>query len=93
MNRVRHVPLRQCISCRTQRPKQELLRVVRTPENSLLVDTKGKVSGRGAYLCPSRPCLERALKAKLLQRHLETELTTEVLTRLEEVTESAPGEA
>ena len=47
------VPLRQCIGCREQKPKTELIRVVRSPEGELSIDLRGRVPGRGAYLCRS----------------------------------------
>jgi len=70
----KHVPLRTCVQCRCVRPKRELVRVVRTPQGNIEIDERGKVSGRGAYLCRNRSCweegargdrLEHALKAKL----------------------------
>lgn len=56
MGRNKHVPQRTCIICRTIKPKRELLRVVRTPEQTLYLDNTGKAPGRGAYLCRDRLC-------------------------------------
>lgn len=83
MNKVKKIPLRQCISCRTQKPKRELMRIVRNSEGVLLYDSKGKMSGRGAYLCVSPDCLKKAVKNRLFSRHLETELDPELLAQLE----------
>ena len=47
------VPVRRCVGCNTQKPKKELVRIVRSPEGEVSVDLTGKRSGRGAYLCPS----------------------------------------
>lgn len=77
--------MRTCVACRTNRPKRELIRVVRTMDGSLVVDRRGKVSGRGAYLCPSPECVERALKAHTLERCLERSLTDDVIEELRRV--------
>lgn len=71
MPRPRHIPLRQCVACRQMRPKRELVRVVRTPSRELRVDATGKVSGRGAYVCPRPECVDQALIQGRLQHALE----------------------
>lgn len=93
MNKVKKVPLRQCIACRTQKPKRELMRIVRNPEGVLLFDSKGKMSGRGAYLCVSHECLHKAVKNKLFSRHLDADLGPELLAQLESLTgdDNLPG--
>ncbi len=65
----KHVPIRTCIACRTQRPKRELIRIVRTPEGEVHVDPTGKAKGRGAYLCPDVTCWERVLKRNTILSH------------------------
>ena len=75
-------PIRQCIGCREQKPKNELLRVVRTPEGTVLLDFRGKVSGRGAYLCRNTDCLKRAIKSRALERNLEVPIPEELRERL-----------
>lgn len=60
--RQKHVPIRTCIACRRQRPKREMVRIVRSPEGHVHADTTGKAHGRGAYLCRERGCWERALE-------------------------------
>lgn len=79
---VRKIPMRTCVACQTTRPKRELVRVVRRVDGSLAVDRRGKVSGRGAYLCPTRSCVEQALKTRRLERALEAPLTAEVTEEL-----------
>lgn len=81
--KAKKVPLRQCIACRAQKPKRELIRIVRNPDGVLLYDSRGKVSGRGAYLCASPACLQRAIKNKLFSRQLNAEPERELLTQLE----------
>ncbi|NLB91474.1 MAG: YlxR family protein [Clostridiales bacterium] len=83
----RKIPMRMCVGCREMKPKKELLRVVKTPEGEILLDFSGKVSGRGAYVCPNKECLERAVKQKQLDRALEVVLDDEVIKDLEKALE------
>src|SRR5260221_2977892 len=76
VKRPRHVPLRTCISCRQNKPKRELLRVVRTPDGHIQVDATGKKSGRGAYLCARLSCCEDAIKKKRLRHEFRHPLST-----------------
>ena len=70
-NIVKKIPERKCMGCNEKLPKKELIRVVRTPDGEVLLDTTGKKSGRGAYICPRVSCYEKALKTKRLERCLE----------------------
>ena len=79
------VPVRMCVACRTGRPKRELIRIVKNKENVVLVDQTGKAQGRGAYICPTLECLERAWKIKALSRALECEITEEMISELKRV--------
>jgi predicted RNA-binding protein YlxR (DUF448 family) len=83
--KVKKVPQRMCMGCGQLKPKKELLRVVRTPDGVIEFDNSpaGKKSGRGAYLCPSRDCLTKAVKGKRLDRALEHPISDEVWARLE----------
>ena len=65
-----HIPLRTCVACRRVRPKGELLRIVRTSEGEIRADIAGRLSGRGAYVCPTKSCLTSALKPGKLERVL-----------------------
>ena len=80
--RRRHVPQRTCVVCHTTADKRTLTRVVRTPDEGVLVDLTGKRSGRGAYLCDQPACWDRALTTDILARALRTSLTEEDLERL-----------
>ena len=71
----RHIPQRTCVACRSERPKREMVRIVRAPDGDVSVDPTGKRSGRGAYLCLQPPCWQRALKRHALDKALKTELT------------------
>ena len=74
MMRRKHIPQRTCIGCRQVRSKRELIRIVRTPEGSLVIDETGKRNGRGAYLCPNQPCWKAALKDGRLGKALQMEI-------------------
>ncbi len=80
----RKIPMRMCVGCREMKPKKELLRVVRSPEGEVSLDTTGKKAGRGAYVCYNAECLKRALKQRQLDRALETHLDEETNRQLTE---------
>ncbi len=77
-------PMRQCTGCREMKPKKELIRVVKSPENSISLDFKGKAQGRGAYVCHSQECLKKAIKSKALERSLEIPIPEEIYVQLKE---------
>ena len=77
------VPMRQCTGCREMKNKKEMMRVLKTGEGEILLDTTGRKNGRGAYLCYSLECLEKARKNKGPERSLKTEIPQEVYERLE----------
>ena len=76
------IPQRQCMGCRERTDKRNLIRVVRTPDGNVQLDFSGKLSGRGAYICPKAECLKKAQKAKSLDRSLEGPIPEEVYDRL-----------
>ena len=82
---MRKVPMRKCVVSQERFPKKELIRVVRTPENTIEIDTTGKLNGHGAYIQMSMETLELARKTKALARALETEIPEEVYQKLEEL--------
>ena len=79
MPKDRKLPQRMCVGCRVMKNKKELIRVVRTPEGSIDLDTTGKKSGRGAYICADPECLNLAVKGKRLQKALQHEISEDVL--------------
>ena len=83
MGAVRKVPLRKCIGCNEMKNKKEMIRVVRTTDNEIILDTTGKKNGRGAYVCCSE-CLAKAVKNKGLSRSLNAEIPDEVYEKLRE---------
>ncbi len=77
------IPLRQCLGCNEHKAKNELLRVVRTPEGEIVLDFTGKRSGRGAYICKSVSCLKKARKSGRIGRSLNCEIPEAVYDRME----------
>jgi predicted RNA-binding protein YlxR (DUF448 family) len=71
----RPIAQRTCVACRLIKDKRELVRLVRTPEGNIEIDTNGKKAGRGAYLCPTRECWEAALKGSRLEHAFRGSLT------------------
>jgi predicted RNA-binding protein YlxR (DUF448 family) len=76
------IPMRQCLGCRENKPKRELIRVVRSPDGEISLDFRGKANGRGAYVCPDPACLKKAIRAKALERALQTEIPDEIYEQL-----------
>ena len=76
--------MRMCVACRQMRNKKELVRVVRTPEGAVCLDKTGRANGRGAYVCPSLACLNKAVKARALDRALEVAIDAATLAALQE---------
>lgn len=77
------IPERKCVLCNERFPKSELIRIVRTPDGEVCLDTTGKKSGRGAYVCKSKKCLTSAKKSKRLDRALEAAVPDEIYAELE----------
>ena len=82
MAKKKSLPLRMCIACREMKPKKELVRIVKTPEGEIKLDTVGKLNGRGAYICKCKECLLKAQKTDALSRAFETAVSNEVYTEL-----------
>lgn len=78
------IPMRMCVGCREMKPKRELIRVVRSQDGNVTVDFTGKAAGRGAYVCRSVECLERAIKTRGLERALEHKIEDTVFLQLKE---------
>ena len=81
----RKIPMRSCIITREKLPKSELLRIVKKPDGNVLVDTTGKINGRGAYIKKDTLVLEMAKKSKVLERVLETEISLEVYEEISKI--------
>lgn len=72
------VPERTCMACNTQKPKQELLRIVKSKDGIIEVDLTGKKNGRGAYICKDENCFNKIVKSKRLEKVFEMQLSEEV---------------
>lgn len=78
------IPQRMCVGCQTMKNKKELLRIVRTPEGDIVLDTTGKKAGRGAYICNDEQCLAKAAKEKRLERALNHAIDQTIYEQLRE---------
>ena len=83
MSANKKIPMRQCVGCQELKSKKEMIRVIRTSEGEFLLDATGKKNGRGAYICPSKNCLEKAVKNKGLERSFKQSIPREVYEALE----------
>ena len=90
MPAVKRIPQRKCVGCGTIKNKKDLIRVVRSPENEISIDLKGKKSGRGAYICKDENCLKKAVKAKRFEKNLEVEISPGILEALLQQLKSEP---
>ena len=87
-------PMRQCVGCREMKEKKSLIRVVKSPEGVLSLDFRGKLPGRGAYVCPDPACLKRARKSRALERAFSAPLPPVVWEGLEaQMKEAEPDES
>lgn len=77
-------PLRQCVACREMKAKKDLIRIVKTPEGNVVCDRKGKTNGRGAYVCNTSECLEKAFRSKALERSLKMKISEDIYSSLRE---------
>lgn len=88
MATTRKIPRRQCVGCGEMKNKKEMIRVLKTNEDEIVIDASGKKNGRGAYICPSLECLELAIKNKGLERSLKVSIPQDVYSQFKkEMTE------
>ena len=88
---MKNIPQRTCSVCRTQKNKNELLRVVKNKDNIINVDEIGKQPGRGAYICYDMECLEKAKKSKKLEKALEIKIEDEIYEQIKTIIEKKNG--
>ena len=77
------IPMRQCIGCGEMKNKREMMRVLKTAEDEIILDVTGKKNGRGAYLCQSKECMEKARKTKGLERSFKMNIPEQVYESLQ----------
>ncbi len=82
---MRKIPMRSCVVTKEKLPKYELFRIVRTPEQKIIIDLKGKENGRGAYLKKELEVIEKAFKSKVLEKHLGIQIPIEIYEKLKEL--------
>lgn len=80
---AKKIPMRQCVGCGEMKSKKEMMRVLKTAEDAIILDTTGRKNGRGAYLCMNRECLVKAQKNKGLERSFKMSIPKEVYENLE----------
>ena len=78
------VPVRLCLGCREPKAKNEMLRIVRIGDDDVILDLKGKVSGRGAYICKNKACFDKAVKSRALDRALGVNIPTEIFDSIKQ---------
>ena len=83
MQKTRKIPPRPCVGGREMKDKKARIRVVRSPEGTISLDFKGKLPGRGAYVCPNPECLKKARKSRALERAFDMAIPAEVYDQLE----------
>ncbi|MBQ1928813.1 MAG: YlxR family protein [Acutalibacteraceae bacterium] len=79
---VKKIPMRKCIGCQQMKQKNELVRVVHSKDGEMSVDLTGKKSGRGAYICHSKACIEKARKTRQIERAFKTNVPDEIYNEL-----------
>lgn len=83
MSNNKKVPMRKCVGCQEMKSKKEMMRVLKTSEDTFELDATGKKNGRGAYLCFSKECFEKAVKNKGLEQSFKQAIPKEVYEKLE----------
>ena len=78
------IPLRKCLGCGENKNKKELIRIVKTPEDEIVIDLTGRINGRGAYICNSKDCFNKAISANKIARSLEVEIPKDKIIELED---------
>ena len=89
---TKKIPLRQCIGCGEIKSKKEMIRILKTETEGIILDPTGRKNGRGAYLCPSSQCLEKAIKSRGLDRSIKMQISREVYETLEKEMEKLVGQ-
>ena len=83
MMKTKKIPMRMCLGCGEMKPKRELIRVVKSKEGDISLDLKGKKSGRGAYICKSVECFEKARKARKFERSFSCMISEDIYNSME----------
>ena len=92
MAHVKKIPMRKCVGCQEMKSKKELIRILKPTEEEIVLDATGKKNGRGAYICLSKECFEKAVKNKGLERSLKTAIPQTVYDSLKKEIEEIESE-
>lgn len=79
---AKKIPMRQCVGCGEMKSKKEMMRILKTPEDTIILDVTGKQNGRGAYICRSRECFQKAKISKGLERSFKRAVSAEIYDKL-----------
>lgn len=79
---AKKIPMRQCVGCNEMKSKKEMLRILKTPEDEIVLDDTGKKNGRGAYICRNQECFEMARKNKGLERSFKRAVSAQIYDNL-----------
>lgn len=82
---MKKIPQRMCIVTKEKTDKRNLLRIVKTKDNQILVDLTGKQNGKGAYITKSKEVLEKAKKTKALDKALEITIPDSIYDEIESI--------
>ncbi len=88
MAQMKKIPLRKCTGCQEMKSKKEMIRILRTAQDGIILDATGRKNGRGAYLCPSMDCFNKAVKNRGLERSLKEKVPEETYESLKREIES-----
>ena len=92
MGQGKKIPMRKCVGCQEMKSKREMIRVLKTENDEILLDATGKKNGRGAYICKSKECLEKAVKNRGIERSLKTGISPEIYDSLRKEIEKIESE-
>lgn len=81
--KTKKIPMRMCLGCGQMKPKKELVRVVKTKDGEISLDLTGKKSGRGAYICKSRECFDKARKSRRFEKEFSCKIEEEIYNSME----------
>ena len=76
------IPTRKCVGCGEMREKKDMIRVIKTPDGEICLDTTGRANGRGAYICNSAECLKKAVKNRGLEKSLKAQIPEDILEQM-----------
>jgi len=82
--KTKKIPSRLCVGCGEPKEKRNMIRIVKTADHEIRLDETGKMNGRGAYICKTAECLEKAVRSKGLERSLKTQIPPDILEALKE---------